>query len=293
MKNIITLCLFALSFATFAQADADYLRFKNKADACFKNADYTCAKQNYENALAVKNNDSYCKQKLSEINQKAAKQKQIAVAEQRKTEQERKQLQAENEELRNQIQAQTKPYYGSLFGLKDRYGDNYNYTGMILSNLPNGKGAAQFNNGDKFEGYYINGLETGKGKYTWASGDIYEGDFVDGKRNGKGKLTLASGDIYEGDFVDGKRNGKGKYTWAIGDIYEGDFVDGKINGNGTYYAKTGTINNCPNCIKYIGYWKNEEKSGRGKCYDKNGTLLYDGEFADDKPVGQYPMTFSR
>ena len=30
-------------------------------------------------------------------------------------------------------------------------------------------------------------------------------------------------------------------------------------------------------------------SGKGSCYDKDGRLIYRGMFANDKPVGKYPM----
>ena len=37
--------------------------------------------------------------------------------------------------------------------------------------------------------------------------------------------------------------------------------------------------NCPNLF-----------SGIGTCYDKTGTLLYDGDFKNDRPTEQYPTT---
>ena len=38
--------------------------YKKKADACFKVQDYSCAKQNYERALRIRNDELYCKSQL-------------------------------------------------------------------------------------------------------------------------------------------------------------------------------------------------------------------------------------
>jgi hypothetical protein len=69
----------------------------------------------------------------------------------------------------------------------------------------------------------------------------------------KGILTYRDGEIYEGDFKSGLRDGKGKMTYANGDTYEGD-------------------------------WRLERREGKGELRTDDGTLLYKGNWINDKPV---------
>ena len=56
-----------------AQTDPDFLQFKKQADDCFTKKDYPCAEKWYKAALVIKENDEYCKEKLSEIKNKPIK----------------------------------------------------------------------------------------------------------------------------------------------------------------------------------------------------------------------------
>ena len=57
-------------------------------------------------------------------------------------------------------------------------------------------------------------------------------------------------------------NGKGQLCFKNGNIiYDGEWVDGKIEGYGTHYYGDGTY--------YIGQFKNNDKNGKGKLYNKN------------------------
>jgi hypothetical protein len=95
--------------------------------------------------------------------------------------------------------------------------------------------------------------------------------------------------MYTGQWVHDRKNGCGTFLWTDGSRYVGDFDNDRRQGNGTYTINTvGTIKNCPRSVKYIGDWKNGQKHGKGKCYDAQGNLVYDGPFENDKPTGFYP-----
>jgi hypothetical protein len=58
------------------------------------------------------------------------------------------------------------------------------------------------------------------------------------------------------------------------DQYEGDYVNDKFEGKGRYTYITGNY--------YIGEFKNGKRNGKGEYYEKNGDLLYKGNWVDDK-----------
>ncbi|MDX5321400.1 MAG: protein kinase, partial [Bacteroidota bacterium] len=146
------------------------------------------------------------------------------------------------------------------------FGTKYNYKGAMSGGKPNGYGIAYYDNGNR-----------------------YEGNFSSGNRSGDGTLYFEDGTIYKGQWKNDKYNGKGKMTWSDGDYYEGSYSNGLRHGMGIYViVSSGNIKGCPDCRKYQGYWKENDKSGFGKCYDKYGNLLYEGDFRDDKPTGRYP-----
>ena len=60
--------------------------------------------------------------------------------------------------------------------------------------------------------------------------------------------------------------------------YQGSFKNGKYEGNGIlYYEFFGYI-------KYEGEFKNGMKNGFGKEFDKQGNLVYQGKFYQDKRI---------
>lgn len=94
---------------------------------------------------------------------------------------------------------------------------------------------------------------------------------------------------FKGQVLKGKRNGMGFILYKKGDLYAGDFYRDQITGYGLLIA-SGEINNCNGCKTYVGNWKDGKKSGFGTCYDSNGIPIYQGQFADDKPTGNYPTS---
>jgi len=102
-----------------------------------------------------------------------------------------------------------------------------------------------------------------------------------------------SDDVYKGQKSNGKRNGMGVYRWNSGSYYFGEWSNGDMNGYGLRVCGEGrAISNCPDCVYFVGNWKDDKKSGKGTCYDEYGNLIYYGDFANDRPTGTYPTTES-
>ena len=92
-------------------------------------------------------------------------------------------------------------------------------------------------------------------------------------------------------FSENMRDGLGVMFWPGSGYYWGHFYEDNRDEEGLYISiDYGTLRNCPDCVYFVGEWDRGKKSGQGRCYDENGNLLYDGQFADDKPVGAYPST---
>ena len=77
--------------------------------------------------------------------------------------------------------------------------------------------------------------------------------------------------------------------WKDGTLYIGDFTKGEVNGYGIQLVpKDYKMPYCEGCIVYVGNWKNGVKSGEGTCYNKNGDVIYFGNFENNMPTETYP-----
>lgn len=122
----------------------------------------------------------------------------------------------------------------------------------------------------------------------------YKGDIVNGMANGQG---VAKNDfkhiVYEGVWKDNLFQGKGKYsTTHIGGefMYNGDWEAGKRTGYGEF-SNAVYHNSVTTITKYVGSWKDDEYSGKGKLtltdWSSNAELeSYDGEWLNGKRNGQ-------
>lgn len=97
------------------------------------------------------------------------------------------------------------------------------------------------------------------------------------------------GDAYSGQGSE-KPSGMGIYRYYEGTIFCGYFTDGKrAIGRSIYIVPpTKSVAECPGCLYFVGDNPENGKNGYGRCYDKNGALLYEGNFANGKPVETYP-----
>lgn len=159
-------------------------------------------------------------------------------------------------------------------------GDCQNGWGILISD------------GGRYEGYFAGGLKNGQGTFNWTDGDKYVGEWLNGWRTGYGIYYWPNGDSYEGYFKQNSLNGYGTKYWANGDTYTGNWVDSKQDGYGVVtIGPDRHIKFCDNCATYKGNWVADVKSGFGRCYDKDGKLIYEGNFLDNKPVDSYPNRF--
>ena len=92
---------------------------------------------------------------------------------------------------------------------------------------------------------------------------------------------------YKAQKVKGKISGMGALLYKNGSMYYGDFFDKELQGPGTFIT-TDTISYCPGAVVYVGRFKNGVKNGKGRCYNAEGELIYEGRFKDDMPVDAFP-----
>ncbi len=104
----------------------------------------------------------------------------------------------------------------------------------------------------------------------------YVGQVKDKKANGHGLALLDTGSRYEGEWKDNQRHGKGTFYWPDGEYYVGNYINDKRHGQGTYYW--------PNGEKYTGAWKADQRSGEGVFYGKDGKIMANGIWQEDKLV---------
>ena len=167
-----------------------------------------------------------------------------------------------------------------------------------------------------YEGGFLKGKKNGKGKEYHFFEYNFEGEFLDGQRNGKGKelryiyvpyfpnegLNLLEGfrmksilhvDL-EGEFLNDKKwnvkkydendniiyeikNGQGivkEYDRKKRLIFDGEYINGEKNGKAKEYRTYDGYCEC----EYV----NGEKTGKAKDYDKNGNVIFEGEYYKGK-----------
>ncbi len=79
---------------------------------------------------------------------------------------------------------------------------------------------------------------------------------------------------YWGEWKDDKRSGQGIYNWGNGLKYEGQWEDDKRNGEGTLYLANGN--------QLTGTWKDDKMNGRFILKSKDGAIIEQAIYADNK-----------
>jgi tetratricopeptide (TPR) repeat protein len=173
---------------------------------------------------------------------------------------------------------------------KATYTDNGTvYEGQWRDGKQNGFGTFTYKNGNTYKGYLKDGLFDGQGTYTYKDGNIYEGNWTKMVFQGRNAIVkYSNGNKYVGDWYNGDANGRGKFTWSGGTTYEGQFKNGLKQGTGVLISPNSDLYYCKNCRKYYGSFRNDVKDGQGTCYDINNNIIYNGNFSNDKPTGNYP-----
>ena len=139
----------------------------------------------------------------------------------------------------------------------------------------------------KFKGEYLNGKRNGKGKEYYKGKLIFEGEYLNGKRwkgkafNHKGKLLseFENGNGYGIEYITDEYITK-KYlnSFFISDffvVYEGKFLNGERYDGiiEEYYEDK---------LFFVAKLLNGEINGEVKEFNKNGDLIFEGEYLNGK-----------
>ncbi|RTG88878.1 uncharacterized protein DC041_0011728 [Schistosoma bovis] len=164
------------------------------------------------------------------------------------------------------------------------------YTGQWKNGKKQGKGRLNYTTDGSihYDGEWDSGLRHGYGVYHYSNRATYEGQWKDGKRHGEGTMHWSDRDeIYTGSWVDGKQNGLGCHAWhilrvrtsqySLPNVYDGQWANGKRNGLGTFHY--------PNGSKYVGYWKDDLKHGKGTLILKDGRI-FERTFYEDRLIDE-------
>ena len=152
------------------------------------------------------------------------------------------------------------------------------YTGFLnAQNQPEGHGILRVDSGDVYEGEWEKGERHGQGVYTWYDGDLYTGPWFEGRRHGHGVFVFSDGRLYDGQYKLGDREGQGMFVWPYGAKYEGSYLGDKRNGPGEYVYADGR--------SYRGEYQDDRPHGYGVEVSKDGSVLYDGNWARGEFVG--------
>ncbi len=152
-----------------------------------------------------------------------------------------------------------------------------------IGNCKDGTGTFSDADGTKYAGTFRDGKLVGKSTIYYTNGDVYIGDVkesktADGKSyyvpEGKGDYKFSNGGNYIGDLKNGLFTGYGTLV-SNGNTYTGFFADSKFDGKGKYITRSGRI--------YEGDFKNDALNGKGSVREKDGKLIYDGNFKDNNP----------
>ena len=129
------------------------------------------------------------------------------------------------------------------------------YVGEWDANQPDGHGVYTTTAGERYDGEWRRGEKSGIGHYKFladtAGGDedqfnVYRGEWRHGMRDGRGHMELADGSTYDGQFKGGKREGWGTQRAALKRgqhqraLYRGEFFNGMKQGRGTHRFTVGS-----------------------------------------------------
>lgn len=145
--------------------------------------------------------------------------------------------------------------------------------------------------GVEYNGAWENGMRHGYGELNYKNGSIYQGKWERGMKWGEGKMTYASGNYYEGNWENNKRNGHGVMNWiSTNERYSGNWKDNFQSGFGTHIWLDSNSDNKLLRNRYVGYWANGLRHGKGTFYYSNGSK-YEGDWNENFKHGHGVFTF--
>jgi hypothetical protein len=156
---------------------------------------------------------------------------------------------------------QTSTLYVPLRFIGESSGKNVNWEAESQTvSLSSKRTIGKLVSGDgRYEGELLDGQMDGKGRLYDENGELwYEANFVKGSIEGFGTIYYPDGSRFVGMFTEGIPTGYGKYILPTGVVwYRGEFKFGRKDGYGIEYDSDLGF------IRYVGYWKNNLKHGKG------------------------------
>lgn len=201
----------------------------------------------------------------------------------------------------NKVQGEFKEYYPHGIEMTISRYTSGEKQGLEKEFYPSGEIAAEYN--------YVNGLYDGKVKTYFPNGQIQsEGIAKEGLYEGPWKTYYSNG-IIEGEFS----YDQGKYDG----LYKSYDIDGKLHSEFVYrsgdikeykyFAKDGSLireeKKKGGELQYVGYSAYNQKISEGvydikggktglwKFYSKNGVLIEEGSYVDNKANGEYRIYY--
>ncbi len=198
------------------------------------------------------------------------------------------------------------------------------FVGEFKDGKYNGQGAITHPNGEKTVGEFKDGKRNGQGTNTLPSGEKYVGVFKDDKYNGQGTLFASNGSVVnQGIWADGNfvrtepvqqasvanqavvlvpvqpntsQSNLPLCTGAYGVLntsWSGCFGTHEVSNVGKYSCdrKDGFCDGVGTLVftdgrKYVGEFKGGMRTGKGVLIDKQGAVISDGIWAENRYVGR-------
>ena len=160
-------------------------------------------------------------------------------------------------------------FEGEYLNGKKWNGKGYDKNNNIINKITNGNGIIKQYGFSNISIYELNkGEINGKVMEYYDEEHLkFEGEYINGKKwNGKG-YDINKNKIYE------LTNGKGyviEYDEDNNKLSENEYIYGNKNGNGKEYVNNHKI--------FEGKYLNGTRNGKGKEYDKEGNLIFEGEY---------------
>lgn len=134
------------------------------------------------------------------------------------------------------------------------------------------------------------GGESRGNHYESYDNGCYYGETMSYQRDGYGSYAWDSGAVYSGEWQDGRRHGMGFSVFGDATHY-GRYTD-EPNGYGALIITNPEhqIAGIEGACIYVGDFVGGTPQGVGTLYDRNGTLLYYGNFTKGHPSATYPTT---
>ena len=164
--------------------------------------------------------------------------------------------------------------------------DKGTYEGTFSYNKKHGDGCFHYLDKSFYNGSFVNDKREGYGAYFLYNRLLYSGEWKNDQFDGSGKLYDTKGNVlYSGCFKKGKKHGLGQLFNTKGAVT----LEGEWKNNRFLYPKTNLFQKYyrNGLLKYKGEVNLKKKyHGSGTLYDKDGSIIFSGQFYHGKKEGE-------